>query len=235
MKIRINRIVPRSYTDGPGLRTVVFLQGCDIKCPGCQSPHTWDVNGGVEHDVEDIAETLTLLANGHGNITISGGEPFMNPEALLELIIALRRKGVKHIVVYTGYTLGQLQSPNDPAAKYGLMKNVPGAGYALQHGHRMLPVIHGILLNIDVLVDGPFVANLDHNKITWRGSSNQRVIDVPASIAANEVITLDWDNQFTITPEGNLVMPVGFAYEFAEIGEATDTRRCGQSNGRYEV
>lgn len=208
MTIRINKIIPRSYTDGPGLRTVLIMQRCHQHCPGCQSPHTWAMDGGAEHSVRDLAKTLALLANGHGNVTISGGEPFAQPYSLCVLLFELRKNGVKHIIVYTGYKLSDLQNIQDT-------------------GIRM--AVNSILCQIDVLVDGPFIANLDHDKITWRGSSNQRVIDVPASIEANEVITLDWDSQFTVTPDGDLVMPLGFADEFAEIGASADIRRCGQS------
>ena len=100
MKVYINTIqYNKSLVDGPGVRTLVFFQGCDIHCPGCQNPSSWDITKGDEYLVDDLAN---LLKNGsfNGKITITGGEPLLQKEALVELLTKL--KGLD-VIVYTGH------------------------------------------------------------------------------------------------------------------------------------
>ena len=107
--VRINSVNPVTYVDGPGKRTVVYLQGCPIHCAGCQSRHTWAADGGSSRTVEELAGALVELSLDHGNITISGGEAFFQPQALAELVYRLKNSpSVKHIILYTGYTLGAI-------------------------------------------------------------------------------------------------------------------------------
>ena len=207
MQIRLNSIRARSEVDGPGLRAVLFLQGCPLACPGCQSRALWPATGGYVTPVHDLALTLATLArfNG-GNITISGGEAFTQPAALAELVSNLRALGVKHIIVYTGYIWEQLFSVDHPAR----------------------PWLKEILEGVDVLVDGRFVKELDNPYIIYRGSSNQRPIDVPASLAAGEVVTLDWSQpELVIREDGSLIAPEGLALELAEMGWVHHARMCG--------
>lgn len=83
---------------------------------------------------------------------------------------------------------------------------------------------------MDVLVDGQFIRTQDDALISYRGSRNQRPIDIPASIKSDQIITLDWDSiEIIITPEGSALLPVGLVDEFAETGDVTNTRRCGQT------
>ena len=211
MKIKINRIVPRSLVDGPGARTVVFVQGCTLACPGCQNQHLWPADGGREADAEDLALTLALLAGKDGNVTISGGEPFQQALPLLELVEALKFHGVESVLVYTGYTWNEL---NDRSY------------------FSRFQVFQEILLYVDILVDGRFVRELDDSMIAWRGSRNQRPIDVQASMRATDdsVVLLDWDTpQVLISESGDLFLPVGLAGEFSDLGQIETTRRCGQT------
>ena len=102
MIMRINSIrYNNSHVDGPGIRTVLFMQGCNIHCKGCQNKSTWDINKGVERDVDALAEELNNKVFNK-KITISGGEPLVQKEALLELIIKLNDYGFD-IALYTGH------------------------------------------------------------------------------------------------------------------------------------
>lgn len=167
MEMQINRIVPRSWVDGPGQRVVIFVQGCTLACPGCQNRALWDAQGGIRWNVDALAQYVAKLGL---QVTISGGEPFQQPRALSALVRALRQAGVQHIIVYSGYTWEQLT--------VGDMWDA-GAYFAAQ----------AALTYIDVLVDGPFV----HSQAAERGSRNQRVIDVPATFEAQRIVQLDWE------------------------------------------
>lgn len=207
-RIFFNHIQARSFVDGPGERTVLFLQGCPIHCPGCQNVHLWDFAAGTETDVETLAITLSELSHKSGNVTISGGEPFAQSEALAYLVRLLRFYGVSNIIVYTGYTWELLNSGVTSSWLW----------------------VQSVLDNVDIVVDGPFVAAKDDDLITWRGSRNQRPIDVAASRLAKKVVTLSWDNpEIVITAEGDMVFPVGLADTLAGAGVVMDTRMCGQT------
>lgn len=207
MNIQVYSLNHKSYVDGPGERAVVFFQGCTLACKGCQSKHLWNKTGGQTFKVSQIAHALAYHAREHKNVTISGGEAFQQPEALAELVTRLRELGVEHIIVYSGYTWEELFDQKHPA----------------------FPWLKTILENIDVLVDGRFVRELDDTTITYRGSRNQRPIDVQESLVAGEPVILDWDNEIVLSSDGDLILPAGFANLFEEIGAVDSSRRCGQS------
>lgn len=212
MDIKINKVVDMSFVDGPGKRTVVFLQGCTLACRGCQNKALWDRAGGFVRDVDELAKYMADIsrANG-GNVTISGGEPFQQPYALSALTRALRRYGVAHIISYSGYTWDEIMS--------GSMFDAGGFLAAM-----------AALSRIDVLVDGRFIKELDDPFITYRGSRNQRPIDVKASMSTGEVVLHDWSNpEIVITEDGTALMPVGLANELADLGTPKNTRMCGQT------
>lgn len=144
--------------DGPGLRCVVFVQGCPHHCPGCQNPQTWPFEGGEEVTPAQVRDRIfdTVLDTG---VTFSGGEPFAQADALADLAEMLRPR--YDIAVYTGYTFEALLERGKTDA--GVMR---------------------LLRSVDVMVDGPFVRNRADRLLLFRGSSNQRIIDVPASLAA---------------------------------------------------
>lgn len=206
MKARIASIQANSVVDGPGVRTVVFFQGCSIHCPGCQNKHLWDPSGGTEIEVTELAERIAEI--GNPQVTISGGEPFQQPEQLARLVSILKYRHNFHIIVYTGFTWEVLRTLCNPI----FLLNA------------------GILSNVDVLVDGQYVKSLDDDCITYRGSRNQRPIDVQASRRANQVITLDWDApEVVITQDGNAFLPIGMVAEMGELGIVQPTRMCGQT------
>lgn len=156
MKIRISGIVNDSVVDGPGFRLAVFTQGCPHHCAGCHNPQTHDFEGGREIDTQEIIEKLrgNPLLDG---ITLSGGEPFCQGAACAELASAAHALGL-NVWTYSGYTYEQLL-----------------AGDVEQRA---------LLAETDVLVDGPFVLPQRTLELRFRGSANQRLIDVKASAAA---------------------------------------------------
>jgi anaerobic ribonucleoside-triphosphate reductase activating protein len=205
--IAINKIVESSYVDGAGLRTVLFMQGCSIHCKGCQNRALWDPSKGEIYDEEQLAQLLVEKSSPHHQITISGGEPFDQPGSLARLVMYLRKYGANHIIVYSGYTFDQLIHP--------------------VHG---VPLwVDSIFQNIDVLVDGQYIKEMDDPFITYRGSWNQRIIDIPATLESQNIVELNWEFELVLTNEGSALMPLGLAKEFVGLGEALNTRMCGQT------
>lgn len=161
MKIRIAGTVNDSIVDGPGLRYVVFVQGCSHRCPGCHNPETWDPYGGKEVDTHDLGQEMAKnpLLSG---LTLSGGEPFDQPEASTWLTMHARVQG-KNVWCYTGYTWEEIMEKN--SLKW-----------------------NALLHFIDVLVDGPFIQEQKSLDLDYRGSRNQRLIDVKKSREKGEVV-----------------------------------------------
>ena len=143
-----------TVVDGPGLRASIYLAGCYHKCPGCHNPQSWDMNGGKEMEVDEIVEILKQ--SGHTKFTITGGDPFYQPIGLLELVVQIRKEiPGSNIWCYTGFLFEDL----------------------LDREEMVL-----ILKNIDVLVDGPFIQELRDETLMYRGSSNQRVLEIPKDL-----------------------------------------------------
>lgn len=164
MKIRLAAYLqPDSIVDGEGIRTVIWTQGCPHNCLGCHNPETHDMSGGVLVDLEEVYEIIDKL-EGQNGITFSGGDPFCQPKECAEIAKYARRKGY-NIWTYTGYEFEQLL----------LMA-------------KSKPEILDFLKQIDVLVDGKFVlAKKSYNAI-FRGSYNQRIIDVAKSLKNGKVV-----------------------------------------------
>ncbi len=152
-KLRISGIVRESIVDGPGLRYVVFVQGCPHGCPGCHNPHTHDFSGGEEADQSRILEEIreNPLLSG---VTFSGGEPFCQPEALVRLGREIKAMG-KHLMVYSGYTYEEL----------------------LKLGNTR-PAVLELLRLSDILVDGLYLEQERDLTLLFCGSRNQRLIDL---------------------------------------------------------
>ncbi|MGI6221828.1 MAG: anaerobic ribonucleoside-triphosphate reductase activating protein [Coriobacteriales bacterium] len=162
MQVRIAGTVNDSIVDGPGIRFSIFTQGCSHHCPGCQNPQTWDFEGGELVDTDDLLAKIAKNPLLKG-ITLTGGEPFEQPEPLIELSRACHERGLD-AWAYSGYTFEEIVGG--------------AAGDAARE----------LLSECDVLVDGLFVEDLKTLGLKWRGSSNQRVIDVPASLDAGSVV-----------------------------------------------
>ncbi len=144
--------------DGPGFRTSIYCAGCRHKCPGCHNPQSWDFSGGREMSTEELMRII--VADPYANVTFSGGDPMYQAAGFAELARAIHRRTNKDIWCFTGFRFEDL----------------------IQHDQREL------LEQLDVLVDGPYVASLRDPDLLFRGSSNQRIIDVQASLFASEVV-----------------------------------------------
>ncbi|MBR6952158.1 MAG: anaerobic ribonucleoside-triphosphate reductase activating protein [Oscillospiraceae bacterium] len=161
--MRIAGTVQDSIVDGPGFRFVLFTQGCPHHCEGCQNPQTHDPAGGEELSVEEIVRRLLSNPLTDG-ITFSGGEPFEQAADCALIARQAREKGL-NVWTYTGYTFEQLLER---------MKTDDGT--------------KELLSVTDVLVDGRFVLAQKSFDVPWRGSRNQRLIDVPKSLESGRVI-----------------------------------------------
>jgi anaerobic ribonucleoside-triphosphate reductase activating protein len=161
-KLRINGIVEESIVDGPGLRYVVFTQGCPHGCPGCHNPETHDPGGGFFMDLDDMLAQIRdnpLLAG----VTFSGGEPFLQAGVLSTLARAVRALS-KTVITYTGFTFDELParapSPEDAAALLSLT---------------------------DILVDGPYREEERDLELPFRGSRNQRILQLQDGALVREL------------------------------------------------
>ena len=170
--MRILKIVPDTVVDGPGLRTSIYFAGCKVHCIGCHNPESWDLNGGDEYFPSEIIEKIEEY--GNTRVTLTGGNPLdkehlFHVQALCE---DLKKKGY-NIWLYSGYRwehiIREIQdctcSPKSRCLE--LMK---------------------ILKNIDVVVDGPFIPELRDESLLYRGSSNQRLVDVQQSLKQNRIV-----------------------------------------------
>ena len=140
-------IIEDTTVDGPGFRTAIYAAGCPNACPGCHNPESWDIKKGKQISTEEIL--TKVLADDFANVTFSGGDPMFQPEGFTKLAQAIKEKSRKNIWCYTGYTYESLlkDETRRPCLDY-----------------------------IDTLVDGPFVQSLFDPALSFRGSSNQRIL-----------------------------------------------------------
>ena len=162
--LRILDIVEDTMVDGPGFRTSIYCAGCSHACPGCHNPQSWSFDGGREMTVEQIMRIIE--ADPYANVTFSGGDPMYQAAGFAELAQTIHQRTQKDIWCYTGFTFESL----------------------IQDDQREL------LSHIDVLVDGPFIRALHDPDLLFRGSSNQRLIDVPASLYSGKTVLWKPDN-----------------------------------------
>ena len=155
-----------SIVDGPGLRAVIWTQGCGHHCKGCQNPQTWDFNGGGLVPIKEVLKAIDETEYQTG-LTFSGGDPMYQPEACNEIAKYARGKGM-NIWVYTGYTWEEVLKLAEDK-----------------------PIYMEFLKNTDVLVDGRFKLKERDLTILFRGSRNQRLIDVKKSLKKGEAVLLD--------------------------------------------
>lgn len=150
-----------SIVDGIGLRTVFWFQGCNHHCKNCHNPDTWDFDKGFIVDTDELVQFYRRQSLQAG-ITISGGDPFYQPNALLDLLIKLQDV---NIWIYTGFTYE----------------------YIFDHFNQYLQYI-------DVLVDGLYIDKLRDLSLYFKGSSNQRVIDVQATLKNSSIIEINFED-----------------------------------------
>jgi len=189
-KLKIYGFSNESFVDGPGIRVVVFVQGCDNACPSCHNPESWDINGGDEYTIRDIVKKIKkssgrtngdvlqfakkALSRKVRGVTFSGGEPFLQAEALVQIAQAVKPLGLD-ITTYTGHIYEELaQSPDES--------------------------IQALLKITDYLIDGPYIHEKRNIGLKFRGSSNQRIIDMNETRKASEVVLYEeLGNQFSST------------------------------------
>lgn len=159
--ISVLRIIEDTMVDGPGFRTSIYCAGCQHQCPGCHNPQSWDFGGGHPMSTEEIMRIIE--ADPYANVTFSGGDPMYQPEGFTELARAIKARTTKNIWCYTGFTFETLI--NNPRQR-------------------------ALLEQIDVLVDGPFVKSQRDESLYFRGSRNQRLVDVPRSLSQGQVRTI---------------------------------------------
>ncbi len=159
--IRVLDILEDTMVDGPGFRTSIYCAGCRHACPGCHNPQSWSFDGGRDMSTNEIMRVIE--ADPYANVTFSGGDPMYQAEGFLELAQAIHQRTRKTIWCYTGFRYEQL----------------------------IQPAQRELLELTDVLVDGPFVMALRDEQLLFRGSSNQRLIDVQATLRAGRVILFD--------------------------------------------
>jgi anaerobic ribonucleoside-triphosphate reductase activating protein len=165
-RLRIAGIEPESFVDGPGMRMTIFTQGCNHHCPGCQNPQTHDFNGGHFIEIDEILSMIdeNPLLDG---ITFSGGDPMDQAAALVPLAREIKERGM-NLVIFTGYTYERLME--------------------LSHER---PDMFELLTFADILIDGPFIMAKKSLELKFRGSSNQRIIDVQKSLVEGFVVLHD--------------------------------------------
>ena len=154
-------IVENSIVDGPGIRFTVFCQGCPHHCPGCQNESTWPFEGGSPFEPEDILSFVQKDPLGKG-VTFSGGEPFSQAGEFARLARLLKAKGYE-VASYTGYTFEELMEKGTPDQKE-------------------------LLGCLDILVDGRFEQDQLSLDLRFRGSRNQRILNLPASLEKGRAV-----------------------------------------------
>ena len=145
--------------DGPGFRTAIYAAGCKHQCKGCHNPQSWDFNNGRMMTTDQIMKIIKQ--DPFANVSFSGGDPMYQPEGFTELAMAIRQQTNKTIWCWTGFTFEML--------------------LRMSKQRRLLDFI-------DVLVDGPYIEAQRDTDLLFRGSRNQRLIDVKASLKAGKVV-----------------------------------------------
>jgi len=163
--LRLSGITPESLVDGPGIRYVIFTQGCLHSCPNCHNPSSWDVNAGKEFNVKEIIRKIKKnKGSSIRGITFSGGEPFLQAKELTQLALASHQIGWD-VVTYTGYTYEELLE----------LEKTDSAVTAL-------------LCATNLLIDGRYVHEKQSKTAPFRGSANQRIIDVAKTREKGEIV-----------------------------------------------
>lgn len=160
MTLRVIDIAEGTSVDGPGLRTSIYFAGCTHHCEGCHNPQSWDPEAGRDMSEEEL---LSIIAYNDFPVTFSGGDPFFHPDAVAHLARRIKEEQGRNIWCFTGYRWEQVVK--EP---------------------RFLP----LLQQIDVLVDSPFILALRDIQLRFRGSGNQRIIDVPASLQQGKLVDI---------------------------------------------
>ncbi len=161
-KLRVLHVVEGTSVDGPGLRTSIYLAGCSHHCPGCHNPESWDMNGGEERTLDEL---MDIIAYNEAPVTFSGGDPLAQAQPLALLINRIKQELGYNVWCYTGYTWQQVTQQ---------------------------PQLMAVVRQLDVLVDSPFLMAERDTKLRFRGSRNQRLIDVQATLSQGHIV--EWND-----------------------------------------
>ena len=161
-KLRVLHVVEGTSVDGPGLRTSIYLAGCSHHCPGCHNPESWDMNGGEERTLDEL---MDIIAYNETPVTFSGGDPLAQAQPLALLINRIKKELDYNVWCYTGYTWQQVTQQ---------------------------PQLMAVVRQLDVLVDSPFLLAERDTKLRFRGSRNQRLIDVQATLSQGHIV--EWND-----------------------------------------
>ena len=160
--LNVSGLISDSIVDGPGIRTTIFSQGCPHHCPGCHNPETWDFGCGTDVPVEAIVDIVKSNPLCRG-VTFSGGEPFAQAAGFAKLAKLLKEKGYE-VASYSGYTFEELLEGSEDQKE--------------------------LLAAIDILIDGPFLMAEKSLEVPFRGSRNQRILDMKKSLAADKAVCI---------------------------------------------
>lgn len=186
-EISILKIEDDTTVDGPGFRTSIYCAGCSNHCPGCHNPQSWNISNGVFTHIDVIFERIK--ANRFSNVTFTGGDPMCQPLAFARLARRIKAETDKTIWCYTGYTYEEcLASPDKKE----------------------------LLEHVDVLVDGRFILSQKDESLLFKGSRNQRLVDVPKSLLTGRVQIFEY-NPFPEFDDLSLVKPVRLVVEGATV------------------
>ncbi len=158
MKLSVIDIVEGTSVDGPGLRTSIYFAGCSHHCEGCHNQQSWDIESGKDTDIDDL---MKVVEENDFNVTFSGGDPFYQYEGVAELAQRIHSELGKNVWCYTGYSWENIIAN---------------------------PKFADLLKNIDVLVDGRFVLSQRDISLRFKGSANQRIIDVAQSLKSKKIV-----------------------------------------------
>lgn len=159
MAIRLLDILHDTTVDGPGFRTSIYCAGCGHHCPGCHNPQSWDFSAGYDVEIDQLMQDIKN--DPFADVTFSGGDPFFQAEEFAALAVRIKAETTKTIWCYTGYLYERLLE---------------------------IPSSRRLLEQLDVLVDGPFIMAQRDEDLLFRGSTNQRLIDVQASLKTGNVV-----------------------------------------------
>lgn len=148
-KLSILNVIHDTTVDGPGFRTAIYAAGCTHRCPGCHNPQSWNIENGTPHTIEQLLEIIK--EDEFANVTFTGGDPLFQVEGFTELAQRIKAETNKNIWCYTGFLYEDILKSNR---------------------------LSQILPFIDVLVDGKYIEALRSEELRFRGSSNQRIINV---------------------------------------------------------
>jgi len=155
--LRVLHIVEGTSVDGPGLRTSIYLAGCNHHCPGCHNPASWNPQGGEERTLDEL---MQVIAYNEAPVTLSGGDPLQQPDGTRELIHRIKQELGYNVWCFTGYTWDEIMKDSKLSA---------------------------VVRELDVLVDGPFIQAQRDISLRFRGSRNQRLIDVQRTLTTGHL------------------------------------------------